>query len=384
MKRFFCILLAICFVISLTACGDPTPQKIDEETVKVVLVCAGDLEEETSMAAMYEEQLETAAQMIGLDEEQYAVCDGVSDKNSALAEDAIKAYIKAGYSVVFGTETGYAQAMKNLAAEYPRVTFVQIGDADETLPNYYAYRVKTYEGAFLCGLVAGEFSENGKLGMIVDDLDDVENHQLANAFLLGAQVRRPSATLMVGSGKNGDYTEALSKIAKDECNGVLIAVDDKQTVNFAKTGGLQVYTMCGRPSDEDVLYRVNVQHTTQLVDTLQEMLSQKTPRYNNTAVGYADGFLRCENTNGDGDFVMQAYMLSDAAKTYLKKGEWNVFAGVKLAWDGTVNTFAESPAAVKDTDGTVRIPAGAGTPTAETLNGMDWWMQGITVLNTEL
>ena len=80
---------------------------------------------------------------------------------------------------------------------------------------------------------------------------------------------------------------------------------------------------------------------------------------------------------------MQAYMLSDAAKTYLKKGEWNVFAGVKLAWDGTVNMFAESPAAVKDTEGTVRIPAGAGTPTAETLNGMDWWMQGITVLNTE-
>ena len=56
MKRYMCILLAICFLISLTACGDPTPQKIDEETVKIVVICDGDAEDETSQAAANETQ----------------------------------------------------------------------------------------------------------------------------------------------------------------------------------------------------------------------------------------------------------------------------------------------------------------------------------------
>ena len=49
---------------------------------------------------------------------------------------------------------------------------------------------------------------------------------------------------------------------------------------------------------------------------------------------------------------------------------------------GTVQAFAETPTAVKDAEGTIRIPAGAGMPASETLTGMDWFMQGITVIDT--
>ena len=94
-------------------------------------------------------------------------------------------------------------------------------------------------------------------------------------------------------------------------------------------------------------------------------------------VGYADGFLHGEN--GFEEDSADGYIVPDAAKTFFMKEQWDVFSGVKLAWDSTVATFAETPTAVKDAEGKIRIPAGAGIPTDETLSGMDWWMQGVTV-----
>ena len=380
MKRIVCVFLAVCLCIALTACGDPTPEKITEETVKIVLVCAGDREEETSQAAAYVEQLKTAAQMIGLKKEQYAVCDGVPDTYENAVEKAVISYIRDGYSIVFGAEAGYASAMKKLAAKYPRVTFVQIGDADETLPNYYAYQVKAYEGAYLCGLVAGEFSKSGNLGVLTADTTSVQSHQLANAFLLGAQVRKPNAKVFVAALANGGHSSPLSLLSHKDCDGVLIAVDNKEAVDFAKSGGMRVYTALGRADTDTVTYRVTLQHTNQMVNTFQNVLDKQAPYYSRMHVGYADGFLQCEN--GYEEDNAQATILSNAAKAVFVQGKWDVFAGVKLAWDGTVQAFAETPTAVKDAEGTIRIPAGAGMPASETLTGMDWFMQGITVIDT--
>ncbi|MBP3381653.1 MAG: BMP family ABC transporter substrate-binding protein [Clostridia bacterium] len=379
MKRYMCILLGICFLISLTACGDPTPQKIDEETVKIVVICDGDAEDETSQAAAYETQLQTAAQMMGLQEEQYEVCDGIAESDSSFTEKAAVTYIKDGYSIVFGAEAGYAPVMKKLAAKYPRVTFVQIGDADASLPNYYAYHVKTYEGAYLCGLVAGGFAKTGKLGMLAEDLTTPETHQMANAFLLGAQVRKPQATLFVTAAKGTtDYASPLSQLVHKECEGVLITVDSKEAVDYAKESNMRLYTVYGRPNTDDVAYRVEIRHQGQMADTFQAVLSGKTPYYNHMRVGYADGFLQGEN--GFEEDSADGYIVPDAAKTFFMKEQWDVFSGVKLAWDSTVATFAETPTAVKDAEGNIRIPAGAGIPTDETLSGMDWWMQGVTVI----
>ena len=84
--------------------------------------------------------------------------------------------------------------------------------------------------------------------------------------------------------------------------------------------------------------------------------------------------------NGFEEDSADGYIVPDAAKTFFMKEQWDVFSGVKLAWDSTVATFAETPTAVKDAEGNIRIPAGAGIPTDETLSGMDWWMQGVTVI----
>ncbi len=374
MKQILCVLLAVCFCMSFAACGDPTPKEINEDTVKVVLICEGDAAEETSQAAVYDAELKAVAEGMGIAEEQLAVCDGVTD--AAFAEAAIRRYIKEGYSVVFGTSERYADVMKKLAAEFPRVTFVQLGDADETLPNFYAYRLKAYEGAYLCGLAAGEFSQSGKLGMVVSDIDSVETHQMANAFLLGARTRNPQATLAVAKADAATYGKTVSALSQQGCEGLLITNDSKDTVAFAKSAGMRVYTVFGKP-DDTVSFSVTVQHRNQFGDTLQAVLSKTTPHYNNVQVGYADGFLRCVwGFEEDGNIAVHPVR---AAQALFTEGKWDVFSGIHLAWDSTVQAFAETPMAVKDTDGTIRIAAGAGLPAAETLSGMCWWMEGITV-----
>jgi len=137
-------------------------------------------------------------------------------------------------------------------------------------------------------------------------------------------------------------------------------------------------------------------------DTLQAILSKDTPYYNDMYVGYAEGFLQCEagieetvrqnpeelvqqeDETGAAETVAgDAFLVPSEVQKLLFKGKWDVFSGVTLAWDGVAFAFAETPAAVKDAEGTVRIPAGAGLPTKETLSGMNWFMQGVTVYDGE-
>lgn len=384
MKRVFCVVMAVLLCVALTACGDPTPKEITEQTLKVAIICAGDSQVETSQATAYAQQLQNAAQMVQLQSGQYAICDGISPNNAALAEEAIRDCIEDGFGVVCGTAAGYAPAMKKLAAEYPRVTFVQVGEADETLPNYYAYQVKTYEAAYFCGLVAGFHTQSGKLGMIVSETESVEAHQMANAFLLGVQVKKPDATLLVQKAfAEEENRVAANNLYLEGCDGILVTTDSAEALSFLGEGGIRTYVVYGQPEMKDTVgYAVTVTHQNQLGDTLQAVLSKQKPYYNNMYVGYADGFLQCQS-GFDGGGSNDAVSVPAEVQKLLRKGTWDVFSGVKLAWDGMAYMFAETPAAIRDADGNVRIAAGAGIPTAETLNGMNWWMQGVSVLQSE-
>ncbi len=377
MKRIFCIWLAICFCISLTACGDTTPTEINEKNLKAVVICAGDAAQETSQAAVFAQELQTTAQMLGLQEEQVAVCGGIAANDKKAVEEAVRTYIKDGYSVIFGAEEGYAPIVKKLAAKFPRVTFAQIGDADETLPNFYAYRLKAYEGAYICGLVAAKFAENDTLGMLASDVNSAASRQMANAFLLGARVIRPTATLLVAQADTATYRVAVAALDERQCSGVFMPMDFKAAIDLASRSGLRVYTMFGKPDTETVLYSVTPRHRNQLVDTIQAVLSKTQPYYNNMQLGYADGFL--QGTAGVEEGLSDVDMLPAAAQKVLVRKNWDVFSGVSLVWDGTVNAFAQTPTAVTDAQGNVRIPAGAGMPSAETLRNMDWWIEGISL-----
>ncbi len=396
MKRVLALLLVLLLCVSFTACrfadkDDTTPttkttkeDKDDGIELRIGVISTGEEDDDYSEAAAFKEQIRTAATNLGVGKKYLSIHDDISTTNSALAEEAIDACIKDKCRIIFATSSAFEGSMKKKAAAHPDVIFVGLGDADSTLQNYFAFRIKTYEGAYLCGLIAGIQTESNKLGMIAPtDKTNAETCQIANAFLLGAQVEEPEATLTlmpVGATASESKKEAAVQTLKGfGCDMVLITTKDDTAVEAAIEEDMKVFTMYTMPDEENqaVLYSVMPRLTDVFIDTMQAVLSKQTPYFNDMYVGYMDGFLTCR-AGSSTELIGDTYVLPSAAEQLMMVEEWDAFSGEALDWE--LGELTRKPAPIKAADGSEKIAASAGAPTAQTLNGMTWLMQGVTVI----
>lgn len=387
MKRILSVLLIAALCLSLTACGSFTDLTEDDfgDDLRIGIVSTTDADDSYSEAAAFHEQILSAVKSLGLTEQQLSVRDDISTTNSALAEEAIETCLKEGCSIIFGTSAGFATAMKNKAAAYPDVTFVGLGDPDSSLTNYYAFHIKMYEGAYLSGLIAGIQSKEGKLGMIAPAaVNDPQTCQIANAFLLGARVQKPEATLtLLSTGaaeSESKEREAVTALKEAGCDMLLIATKGSKAVEAATDAGMKCFTMYTMPdtSNEAVLYSVMPRLTDVFVDTVQAVLSEQPPYFTNMYVGYRDGLLHCRaGTVSSEEVVGDTYVLPGAVQNLMLTEEWDVFSGEAVQWK--LGELTRIPAAVKNAAGEQKIAASAGAPSYETLSAMTWLMEGVTV-----
>ncbi|HEY0846860.1 MAG TPA: BMP family ABC transporter substrate-binding protein, partial [Noviherbaspirillum sp.] len=113
----------------------------------------------------------------------------------AAAEQVFRDLARAGHRVIFGTTFGYMEPMLKVAKEFPDVMF-EHATGDRIADNMSAYEARTYEGAYLAGIVAGKVSKNGKLGFVAS-IPIPEVFRNINAFTLGARSVNPQATTSV-------------------------------------------------------------------------------------------------------------------------------------------------------------------------------------------
>lgn len=111
------------------------------------------------------------------------------------AEKTFRELARDGNRVIFGTTVGYLDAMLKVAKDYPDVRF-EHATGDKTAANLSTYEARTYEGAYLAGLLAGNASKTGKLGFVAS-VPIPEVFRNINAFTLGAQAVNPAATTQV-------------------------------------------------------------------------------------------------------------------------------------------------------------------------------------------
>jgi simple sugar transport system substrate-binding protein len=97
--------------------------------------------------------------------------------------------------MVFGTTFGYMQAMQKVAADFPNVKF-EHATGYKTAPNLSTYDSRTYEGAYLAGVVAGSMTTSNTLG-VVGSVPIPEVLRNINSFTLGAQSVNPKITTKV-------------------------------------------------------------------------------------------------------------------------------------------------------------------------------------------
>lgn len=110
-------------------------------------------------------------------------------------EKVFRSLAKDGYKLIFGASGGYMGSMLKVAKDYPDVKF-ENASGSETAPNVANYQARTYEGAYLAGIIAGKMTRTGKLGFIAS-FPVPEVIRNANAFTLGAQSVNPAVTTMV-------------------------------------------------------------------------------------------------------------------------------------------------------------------------------------------
>ena len=105
------------------------------------------------------------------------------------AERVLRDLVTQGNKLIFGTTFGYMDVMQKLAGEFPDVKF-EHATGYKTSANMRIYDSRTYEGAYLAGIIAGAMTKTNTLG-VVGSVPIPEVLRNLNSFTLGAQSVNP-------------------------------------------------------------------------------------------------------------------------------------------------------------------------------------------------
>ncbi|MES2686304.1 MAG: BMP family ABC transporter substrate-binding protein [Pseudomonadota bacterium] len=114
---------------------------------------------------------------------------------SADAERVIRDMAGQGNKLIFGTTFGYMEPMLKVANDTKGVKF-EHATGYKTAENMRTYDSRTYEGAYMAGVIAGKMSKSGTLG-VVGSIPIPEVVRNINAFTLGAQSVNPKVKTKV-------------------------------------------------------------------------------------------------------------------------------------------------------------------------------------------
>jgi basic membrane protein A len=114
---------------------------------------------------------------------------------SADAERVIRDMASQGNKLIFGTTFGYMEPMLKVAADFKDVKF-EHATGYKTADNLRAYDSRTYEGAYMAGIIAGAMTKTNTLG-VVGSIPIPEVIRNINSFTLGAQSVNPKVKTKV-------------------------------------------------------------------------------------------------------------------------------------------------------------------------------------------
>ena len=111
------------------------------------------------------------------------------------AERVFRDMVGQGNKLIFGTTFGYMEPMLKVAADSKDVKF-EHATGYKTSENMRTYDSRTYEGAYMAGVIAGAMTKSNTLG-VVGSVPIPEVLRNINSFTLGAQSVNPKITTKV-------------------------------------------------------------------------------------------------------------------------------------------------------------------------------------------
>ena len=162
---------------------------------------------------------------------------------SADAERVIRDMASQGNKLIFGTTFGYMEPMMKVAADHKDVKF-EHATGYKTAENLRTYDSRTYEGAYMAGVIAGAMTKTNTLG-VVGSVPIPEVIRNINSFTLGAQSVNPKIkTKVVWVNKWFDppkETEAATSLINGGADVLMQNTDSPAVLKTAQDKGKRAF-----------------------------------------------------------------------------------------------------------------------------------------------
>jgi simple sugar transport system substrate-binding protein len=159
------------------------------------------------------------------------------------AERVLRDMVSQGNKLIFGTTFGYMEPMLKVAADNPDVKF-EHATGYKTAPNLRTYDSRTYEGAYMAGVVAGGMTKTNTLG-VVASVPIPEVVRNINSFTLGAQSVNPkikTKVVWVGDWFNPPKeTEAATALINGGADVLMQNTDSSAVLQTAEKMGKRAF-----------------------------------------------------------------------------------------------------------------------------------------------
>ena len=159
------------------------------------------------------------------------------------AERVVRDLVQQGNKLIFGTSFGFMEPMLKVAADTPDVKFDH-ATGYKTAPNMGTYDSRTYEGAYMAGVIAGAMTKSGTLG-VVGSVPIPEVIRNINSFTLGAQLTNPKVktkVVWVGDWHNPPKeTEAATSLINNGADVLMQNTDSPAVLKTAESMGKRAF-----------------------------------------------------------------------------------------------------------------------------------------------
>jgi basic membrane protein A and related proteins len=280
---------------------------------------------------------------------------------AADAERVFRDMVKQGCGIIFGTSFGYMGPMLKVAAGAKTVKF-EHATGYKTAPNLRTYDSRTYEGAYMAGVIAGGMTKTNTLG-VVASIPIPEVIRNIDSFTLGAQSVNPKVTTRVvwvnkwfDPPKEGEGALALMN---DGADVLMQNTDSSAVLQAAEKAGKR-----GFGWDSDMSKYGPKAH-------LGSAVINWAPYYKKAVKDVLDGKWKTGQTwwgvkEGSIDLVSVASDVPDALKKKLDAVKEGLKSGTYAIWKGPV----------MDQDGKTVLKAGE-IGDEKFLHGINFYVKGV-------
>ncbi|HUR89146.1 MAG TPA: BMP family ABC transporter substrate-binding protein [Ramlibacter sp.] len=264
---------------------------------------------------------------------------------AADAERVFRDMVAQGNKLVFGTTFGYMEPMLKVAKDSAGVKF-EHATGYKNADNMRAYDSRTYEGAYMAGVIAGSMTKTNTLG-VVGSIPIPEVVRNINSFTMGAQSVNPKVktrVVWVGDWFNPPKeTEAATSLINGGADVLMQNTDSSAVLQTAEKLGKRAFGW-----DSDMSSYGPKAH-------LGSAVINWAPYYTSTVREVLDGKWKTSPAKiwwgvkeGAIDFVSVAADVPDTAKQNLDKVKAGLKDGSFVIWKGPIADNAGKVVLEKD------------------------------------